>query len=373
MKNLKGKLQKWCYGGIDVADYHAASRAINAHNTHMTYKLNSLFALVFIVLIIVSLTLPSYREGFELYTVFAIVYMLLTAQAKVKSREDSPCSKELIFTSLILFFGAMLINKFFLGHDEESIFLIAYVLMTSVCFIIPTCTILAYQIVIFGVYIAIDYIIKAPVDAIMLDGVKGTFSIIIGNVIGQALLQGQIVRFNDLNRDGLTGLYNKRKIISFLPEAFADERGFAVAMFDIDKFKHFNDTYGHDNGDQVLIAVARTLEKTAKEHNAFVGRYGGEEFLLVVHGEDAGSIIAGICEEARKRVASLEITPRGCNLPVQVTISGGYADRDEVGAKNVDDAVYAADQAMYRSKETGRNKISIANTCKVKIRRINGA
>jgi diguanylate cyclase (GGDEF)-like protein len=380
-KGLKAKLQKWCYGGIDVADYHAASNAINAHNTHMAYKLNMLFAMVFMVLMVVSLTLPSYRDGFTAYMMFTIAHMMLTAQAKAKSREADPCNKEMILLSLVLFFVAMIVNKFFLGHDEESIFLIAYILVTSVCFIVPTCEIVGYQIAIFAIYMAFDYATKAPVDDIMMNGVKGTFSIIIGNVIGQALLQGQIARFNDLNRDGLTRIYNRRKINSFLPEAFKDMRGFAVAMFDIDYFKHFNDTYGHDNGDQVLIAVAQTLAKTAKEHNAFVGRYGGEEFLLVVHGEDAGSIIAGICEEARKRVSLLEILPRGCDTPVHVTVSVGYADKKELGITedepadngHLDMIVEAADDAMYQSKHAGRNRVTAAAARICKIRRINGA
>jgi diguanylate cyclase (GGDEF)-like protein len=372
--NIKLKLQKWCYGGIDVADYHAARNAINAHNTTMSWKLNLLFTIVFAALTVISLVIPSYRDGFQLYTMFAIAYAFMAAQAKAKTKEDNPANKEMILLSLALFFAAILIIKYMLQNDTASIFLIAYLLMTSVCFIVPTCTILAYQVIIFAIYIAIDYATKNSSYNIMLDGIKGTSSIIVGNVIGQALLKGQIDGFNDLNRDGLTRIYNRRKINSYLTEAFSNTAGFAVAMFDIDNFKHHNDTYGHDNGDQVLIHVARTLERIAEEHNAFVGRYGGEEFLLIVHGEDAGSIIAGACEEARKRVASLEIVPNGCNMPVRITISGGYADRDEIKAETATDTVRAADDAMYQSKDAGRNCITAAKAKICKIQRfVNGA
>ena len=384
MKNFRGLLKRLCYGGIDAADYHAASKAINEHNSTMAYKLSALFTTVFVVLVVVSLAIPSYRNGFQIYTMFAVVYTLITAEVKMKSRENNSCNRTMVFVSLALFFFAIILNKFVLFHDAESIFLLIYILMISVCFIVPTCTILTYQIIVFAVYIACDYLTKQPANNIMLDGVKGTFGIIIGTVIGQALLKGQMAGLNDLNRDGLTRIYNRRKIDSYLTEVVNDAAGFAVAMLDIDHFKHFNDTYGHSNGDEVLIAVARELEKTAQEHDAFVGRYGGEEFLFIVHGEDSGSIVAGICEEARKRVASLEIVPNGCDFVVPVTISGGYADRDEVNGDYADrdevnaeiaaDIVRAADDALYWSKNHGRDRITAAHAKIKKIQRfVNGA
>ena len=158
--------------------------------------------------------------------------------------------------------------------------------------------------------------------------------------------------------DALTGLPNRRA----LDETLARQSGaYAVAMVDVDHFKQFNDTHGHDAGDRVLIAVARALAHTP---HASAFRFGGEEFCLLFRRADEA---AAACELARQRVEALAVTlPRkrgkGANAKleapktVQVTISIGVAKR-EPGLDAPDEALKRADQALYKAKGKGRNQV----------------
>ena len=159
--------------------------------------------------------------------------------------------------------------------------------------------------------------------------------------------------------DALTGLPNRRA----LDETLARQSGaYALAMVDVDHFKQFNDTHGHDAGDRVLVAVARTLARTPHAH-AF--RFGGEEFCLLFRRADDA---AAACEVARQRVEALRVTlPRkrpakgaaarsDAPKQVQVTISLGVARR-EPGRDAPEDALKRADQALYKAKAKGRNQV----------------
>jgi diguanylate cyclase (GGDEF)-like protein len=163
--------------------------------------------------------------------------------------------------------------------------------------------------------------------------------------------------------DTLTGLPNRRA----LDETLARLSGpYALAMIDIDHFKGFNDTYGHAAGDVVLREVAQTLRRHAGGH-AF--RYGGEEFCVVYEGR-ASEKPALPLELARKAVGRQRVeiampapkrAPRGKPVKPQtrevgVTISAGCAQRNPQ-RRAPDDVLKAADQALYKAKDKGRNKV----------------
>jgi len=144
---------------------------------------------------------------------------------------------------------------------------------------------------------------------------------------------------------------------------------YTVAMIDIDYFKKFNDRYGHDVGDQVLQMVASKLVKVGRGGKAF--RYGGEEFVLIFPGS-LMDVIPHV-ERVRKTIESSEFILRGPKRPrkkpekpetteeflekVSVTVSIGVAERDDY-YRTPREVVKAADEAMYRAKNSGRNRIS---------------
>ncbi len=161
------------------------------------------------------------------------------------------------------------------------------------------------------------------------------------------------------NHDELTGLQNRRGLFLALRRALdrIDEEKpcVSLAMLDVDRFKGFNDAYGHLAGDACLTLVAQTLRAALMAvPGSVVARYGGEEFVAVLPGIDA-SEAWGIIENVRRDVYALGITNRH-GIDGLVTISGGIATHcapDEVNAQML---LNLADEAVYRAKAAGRNR-----------------
>jgi diguanylate cyclase (GGDEF)-like protein len=151
--------------------------------------------------------------------------------------------------------------------------------------------------------------------------------------------------------DELTGIMGRRALY----ETFLGlGRKYSIAMVDIDHFKSFNDTYGHDIGDEVLRTVASILN-TVSGGRAY--RYGGEEFALVFAGKTAAESLPEL-ERLRAAIAaeSLEFIANGKPVQTQVKISIGLAENDKI--YKVPEAVLKfADEGLYKAKKTGRNKV----------------
>lgn len=156
--------------------------------------------------------------------------------------------------------------------------------------------------------------------------------------------------------DPLTNVYNRRYMYSYLTDqveiAKAENRPLSVALFDIDKFKLLNDTYGHLLGDEVLKSLSRILKNSCRP-GEIVARYGGEEFILILPGLDENAAYQR-ANEIRECIEQSYLSPE---LPQDkpVTISGGvstYAD-----GLDEERLVAHADENLYKAKENGRNRI----------------
>jgi diguanylate cyclase (GGDEF)-like protein len=163
-------------------------------------------------------------------------------------------------------------------------------------------------------------------------------------------------------RDPLTNLLNRRAISerasAGLSLAQRRKSPFSVALIDVDHFKAINDTHGHDSGDRVLVAVAQALGATSRVSDD-VARWGGEEFLVLLPDTDKqASLLAA--ERLRAAVASMII---GANaLRVAATVSVGVATTDSAAetAAKFEELVRRSDEALYRAKEGGRNRVIAA-------------
>jgi diguanylate cyclase (GGDEF)-like protein len=157
--------------------------------------------------------------------------------------------------------------------------------------------------------------------------------------------------------DSLTELDNRRYLEQRLDEMFEHSRRLrepvAVVLCDLDRFKSVNDTYGHQVGDVVLKELARILKKEAREIDR-VGRYGGEEFMLLLPGTVLDAAVT-FAERVRKAVEAHTFSFDGGTL--QRTMSCGVAAWPHPRIADCDALVKAADDALYVAKETGRNRV----------------
>jgi diguanylate cyclase (GGDEF)-like protein/PAS domain S-box-containing protein len=158
--------------------------------------------------------------------------------------------------------------------------------------------------------------------------------------------------------DSLTELYNRRHLDEKLEERLArpDSR-IAIAMIDVDHFKRINDEYGHGGGDDVLRTVARRLRQTTRPHD-IVARWGGEEFCVLLADVADDEHLQALAERLRLAICSDPITVGG-GAQIAVAVSVGAARSTDVRA---DDVLALADAALYRAKETGRNRVIIGGT-----------
>lgn len=157
--------------------------------------------------------------------------------------------------------------------------------------------------------------------------------------------------------DHLTGVFNRMYLMDvFLREFARSQRNnlpLSCAILDIDKFKDFNDSYGHLTGDIVLKETASLIGEQVRKQDVF-GRYGGEEFMLILPGtaDESARLVA---EKIRERVASTTYPIDG-NL-LKVTLSIGVADLDHGEPPDVDALIRNADLALYDAKRLGRNRV----------------
>lgn len=157
--------------------------------------------------------------------------------------------------------------------------------------------------------------------------------------------------------DSLTGIANRRYLESSLTTRMSEFEVFGVSagvlFLDIDHFKNINDTYGHALGDEVLKMVAHTLDNVTRATD-LVGRYGGEEFVIICSGIDAANLEAR-ADQFRKLVESSFIEHVGEQIRVTISIGATML----VAEDTVDSILRRADQLMYASKQAGRNRVTV--------------
>ena len=135
----------------------------------------------------------------------------------------------------------------------------------------------------------------------------------------------------------------------------------SAIIIDIDHFKLFNDTYGHQGGDDCLKKVATTLQKTVKRSTDLVARYGGEEFVVVLPKTDKNGAIR-IAEKIREEVEKLRIEHAASSTSSWVTVSIGVASSNICHDGWKENLLAAADEALYQAKNSGRNQVKVAET-----------
>jgi diguanylate cyclase (GGDEF)-like protein len=162
--------------------------------------------------------------------------------------------------------------------------------------------------------------------------------------------------------DGLTSLYNKtyaeQSLFRMLKISLRELKSLSVCLVDIDHFKKVNDTYGHQAGDHVLSVVSKILQEEARDSD-IVGRFGGEEFLIILSNNDQkGAKI--FAERVRKRIEKTEINFEGKNIPVAVSLGTSTFFKNWTKEMDVStivkELIHQADTGLYFAKRNGRNQ-----------------
>ncbi|MBF0528101.1 MAG: diguanylate cyclase, partial [Deltaproteobacteria bacterium] len=163
--------------------------------------------------------------------------------------------------------------------------------------------------------------------------------------------------------DGLTGLANRRKLDMTLEiewrRAVRQERPMSIAILDIDKFKAYNDHYGHQAGDDCLHRVASVLNATVRRSGELAARYGGEEFVVILPGL-GGTEACEMAQRIRAAVENQAIPHAGSPVIGVVTVSIGVVSQVPGQKDNLHGLLKRADAALYQAKEQGRNLVVLA-------------
>jgi diguanylate cyclase (GGDEF)-like protein len=164
------------------------------------------------------------------------------------------------------------------------------------------------------------------------------------------------------DRDGLTGIYNRRRLDAQLQSAWQqgirEQRPLALLMIDIDCFKPYNDRYGHQAGDEVLKDVARVIAHSARRPLDVVARYGGEEFAVVLY-DTTREHAAELAAQVAGSVRGLGIANAGSSCAGVITVSVGVAFVQPVAGRSPEGFVQLADQALYAAKNAGRDRVHV--------------
>ncbi|WP_390919693.1 putative bifunctional diguanylate cyclase/phosphodiesterase [Neorhizobium turbinariae] len=273
-----------------------------------------------------------YAEAFTYYMAFGAIFMMsvnLFFSFRFRLAVASSATNLLIFISALYFFEPMLLlHKLILGAFCIS------------CFI-------------FTAYVNLE--LNRERYKVFLNAFEARLQQEAAEERGRALLHLS-------HTDSLTGLENRRAVDQRLRSHWQDwqtyQRGFAVLLVDVDFFKRYNDFYGHQEGDRCLIAVAQGLDQATAARGAAIGRYGGEEFIVIApidNPEQAIRLADGLCASVQAMALPHEYRRDGTSV---VTVSVGVSyTRSQT--KQLEKIVHEADRALYAAKANGRNCVMV--------------
>lgn len=158
--------------------------------------------------------------------------------------------------------------------------------------------------------------------------------------------------------DSLTGIYNRRGVMKLLDNHIKNcsryELPISILMFDVDRFKKYNDNYGHIKGDEILIEVAKCAKSVLYRAEDYVGRYGGEEFIIVMPNTDLSGA-KKVANRLQEVLSAANIEHKYNDGQGKITVSSGIATIFPTPDLEITKFIHEADQMMYLSKKTGRN------------------
>ncbi len=285
------------------------------------------FSAFFILFLLFRIPAIKKHTYIGLYASFSVLFLLGIYLSVVHSPD---------MRATILLGGFIIMPLSFIDHPRRSVLFLGFWLAVH--------TVLA-------LYLKPEYALDDLLNCLC--------SAVLGCYLGKTLVQVRLESFEahrlltiEKETDVLTGLHNRRKLFETLTllETTDAEKPSGILMLDIDRFKDFNDTYGHAAGDKCLRHFGEVLTKFAQEERLLFYRYGGEEFVAMAYGYGERELLS-MAESLRIAVQSAESDGH------RTTVSIGVAYCGEEQVRNYENVIDRADKAVYASKREGRNKV----------------
>jgi len=257
----------------------------------------------------------------------------------------------LFITVIILQLVFVVINR----RNKEDIKSYRITVMVLVAFVVYKFIMSAYR---FYVPITVAHPFEVDISIGIFNMIYLVFIVVInfaGVIFENDMLQEEVIRLSQI--DHLTKLYNRRYFMERLEEMMnlltRGRLNFSIMIVDIDNFKHVNDTYGHNVGDQVLIEFASFLEKETRDSD-IVARYGGEEFIVLLHANNFIDV-----EKFSERLLDSIHKISFSHHELKITFSGGCVLTDELKEFNISKMISIADERLYQAKACGKDQVII--------------
>ncbi len=328
--------------------------AINKKTLALLSLIMGLLALGMFFVSFFSLVFYELKTG---YFVVAVCFLASYGLSFLK-KDRVPVIVKMYFAPAVLFAFA-LYTSLMVAPDTISVLILGFFCVLGLTFLDRNFRVLLFMLGFLGVYIAFSIPLK-PDNIVMEDIFNAlgfaTASFILGMHLRKIQFENIDMRRQQkelANTDALTGLYNRQKLSELLDAGQRHQNISMVAMVDIDYYKNYNDAYGHQAGDACLVEVAGILLAFTQKYLMNVYRYGGEEFLIIIH-KDESSSPKTLFEELRIAIEQTNI-PHEQSPFKRVTISAGYTTTsiDSLLAQRISEA----DKAMYFAKKSGRNRV----------------
>ena len=333
----------------------ANDMVINTYNEKMLSAESLIGAILMLLTLLAAPFSSTKQDAVSAYIFAAAIYCAVYFLFKI------PFMKKLILVGLYICFTVMFTLAIYLSviHTPDmraTILLGAFCIMPLglidrpvrinlfVAFWFVVHTILAF-------YLKPQYVLDDTVNSLCF-AILGCF---IGNMMIWGRLEGyeaQRLLKIEKETDVLTGLFNRRKLFETLAvlETTDAERPSGILMIDIDRFKEFNDKYGHAAGDKCMSRLGEVFARFAQNFRMHFYRYGGEEFVAIAYGYSQTELLS-IAESLRLTVQGTDIDGHHVSVSIGVAYCGGEQVR------NYEYVIDRADKAVYSAKRTGRNKV----------------
>ena len=326
----------------------------------------------------------TWRNGIVIsHAVLAVIFVLLGLIAfLIKDNINIPTVRQavvLIATITTLSMGVVIVSIDQLVTASITPFMVGCIITALVFLLRPPVSVLLFGLAFIAYVVAISFtqvdqaiLLSNRVNGLTVVGLSLFLSIFLWRSTTNGMRHKHIiaVQQKELEQknheleflaffDKLTGVFNRHRFEELLRLAFSSDadvnRSFALLMVDIDHFKLYNDTYGHLAGDECLRRVATTVDAIAQREGGKTGRFGGEEFLVLLHDITENEALQ-VAETMRCDIERLCIENRGAGTCL--TISVGVAVCDNLPT-NPEELIHAADSALYAAKEQGRNRVAL--------------